>query len=1045
MRKPLGRRLLRNAHTLLPLAVAGSLLPVGIDVAAQGMTSLETVPMPFPALEWRNIGPARTGTRIVDFAVVEQDPRVMYAATAGGGAWKTTNGGTTWTPVFEKEATVAIGGIAVSQSDPDVVWIGTGEPNARNLRSASWGDGVYKSDDGGTTWQNMGLPLSQHIGRVVIHPADPDIVWVSVVGSMWGNDDAKNAARGLYRTTDGGNTWTRSLSAGPQAGIVEVAMDPRDPDVLYAAAWHRERRDFRFFNTGPDGGIFKTENGGAAWTRLGAGLPSSDVGRIGLSVCRSRPDVVYAVIEGEDGGVFRTADAGANWERRAPQPRTSMYYGQIRCDPNDADRVFVLQTNIFLSEDGGRTFTTDMPRSGVHVDHHALWIDPADSDNMVLGNDGGIYFSRDRGEHWRHVSHLSTTQFYTVAVDMREPFYHVYGGTQDNNSLGGPSATRNTDGIVNDDWYVTVGGDGFVVAIDPVDPRIVYTESQYGGIVRFNSETGERKRIKPSDPPPGQTWRWNWNAPILISAHGHNTVYFGAQVLFRSPDRGDTWTVISPDLTRAIAIEPRYRISDYGTIRTIAESPLRGGYLGVGTDDGLVQLSRDGGRTWARIDRFPGVPERAQVVKLILSAHDEETVYAVMSAHEDDDFRPFVLESTDFGATWSSIAANLPNRGQVRGLAEHPRTAGLLFAGTETGVFMRHADGRWFSLKNNLPTAAVHDLVVQPRANDLVIGTHGRGFWILDDIAALEQHRPDRPEDILLFGLRPALQLHRFDRGRTALGQTFFSAPNPPDGAQITYFVRPAMTGVPISLEITDAAGTPIRRLEVPQGAAGAGVHRVTWDLRYEPVFVPRSGAGRPVRSPWVLPGTYQVRLMAGGQIRTQSLDVLGDSAVTISDGDRRHWHDFQLGLASLLGAARAMEANAGTVERAAGELVDTLRSRPRAEDLLSRTQTVLEAARAIRGALGGGPGASGSDPVMALLSRIYSAVQAATSPATAEQRIQAERAERAVRDQLRRYGELMNDLLPAMISALEEADLVWRAELLPVPVLRRLPSGQGG
>ncbi len=419
-------------------------------------------------LEWRNIGPAVTGGRIVNFAVVESNPNIIFAATASGGAWKSTNAGITWTPVFEKEKTVSIGGIAVAASNPNVVWIGTGEPNARNMRSTSWGDGVYKSEDGGKSWKNMGLELSQHIGRIAIHPQDPDIVYVSCLGTMWGNDPERNDARGLFKTTDGGKTWTKVLSAGEQAGIVEVVMDPSDPDRLYAGAWHRERRDWSFFNTGTDGGIFRSDDGGENWERLTNGLPESEIGRVGLAVCRSRPDRLYAVLEGEDGGIYRSDNRGASWEHLNDQPTASMYYGQVRCDPNDPERVYGLQTPIFVSDDGGQSFNTDMAREGVHVDHHALWINPADSDHLLLGNDGGIYISYDRGRSCRFAANLPITQFYTVAVDMQEPYYYVYGGTQDNNSLGGPSGTRNIDGIVNDDWAMTVGGDGFFLQIDPV-------------------------------------------------------------------------------------------------------------------------------------------------------------------------------------------------------------------------------------------------------------------------------------------------------------------------------------------------------------------------------------------------------------------------------------------------------------------------------------------------------------------------------------------------------------------------------------------------
>ena len=682
-------------------------------------------------LKWRNIGPAVTGGRIIDFAVVETNPKIIYAATASGGAWKSTNAGITWTPVFEKEKTVSIGGIAVAASNPNVVWIGTGEPNARNMRSTSWGDGVYKSEDGGKSWTNMGLPLSQHTGRIVIHPEDENVVYVSCLGSMWGNDPKRNEARGLFKTTDGGKSWTKVLSAGEQAGIVEVVMDPRDPDRLYAGAWHRERRDWSFFNTGTDGGIFRTDDGGANWERLTNGLPGGEIGRVGLTVCRSRPDRLYAVLEGEDGGIFRSDDRGASWEHLGDQPSASMYYGQVRCDPNDPERVYGLETPIYVSDDGGHSFNTDTAREGVHVDHHALWIDPADSDHLLLGNDGGIYISRDRGNNWRFAANLPITQFYTVAVDMQEPFYYVYGGTQDNNSLGGPSGTRNADGIVNDDWAMTVGGDGFFLQIDPKDPSIVYTESQYGRLVRFDTRTGERHLIQPQ-PPEGERYRWNWSAPILLSQHDRQTIYFAAQYLFRSANRGDRWDTLGPDLTRQIEIDPEHRISDYGTVRVIAESPLDAARIGVGTDDGLVQLTSDGGQTWTKIDRFPGVPERIQVSRLVLSAHRESRVYVCFTAHEDNDFRPFVLMSDDYGESWDTIAGNLPEGGPVRAFAEHPENSELLFAGTEFGIYASISRGNtWVSMKNNLPTVPIHDLLIQSQKNDLVLGTHGRGFWIL--------------------------------------------------------------------------------------------------------------------------------------------------------------------------------------------------------------------------------------------------------------------------------------------------------------------------
>jgi photosystem II stability/assembly factor-like uncharacterized protein len=815
-------------------------------------------------LAWRNIGPAGTGTRVVDFAVVERTPHLVYAATASSGVWKTVNAGTTWEPLFQHEQTIAIGGIAVSQSNPNVVWVATGEPNMRNLRSSSWGSGIYKSTDAGRTWRQMGLTNAQHMGRVVIHPTNPDVVYATVTGSMWQDQPQKNAVRGLYKTTDGGATWRKTLSAGDNAGIVDVVLDPTQPNTLYAAAWQRQRRDWSYVNVGAQSGLFKSTDGGETWTRLTAGMPTTPTGRPGVDVCRSRPSTVYAVVEGADGGVYRSLDAGATWTRRNTMSASSMYYGQVRCDPNDPERVYVLQTQMALSSDGGTTFTTDIPGRSVHVDHHALWINPADSAHQWLGNDGGIYQTRDRGATWLFHDQMAATQFYAVAVDMREPFYYVCGGTQDNNSLCGPSATRNVDGIVNDDWYVTTGGDGFALQIDPTDPSVVYTEAQYGALVQFNPFTGQRRRITPQSPQ-GQTYRWNWNSPMRLSPHDPNTFYYGGQFLFRTRDRGATWDVVSPDLTRQIKIDPQYLISPYGTLLWIDESARRRGWLAVGTDDGLIQVTEDGGATWRQAAAIPGVPERAQVRRVLHSAHDDRTLYAAASAHEDDDFRPMVAKSTDHGRTWTRIEANLPAGQPVLSLVEDPVNPRLLFAGTQFGIYATLDGGaRWFSLGLNLPTNAVHDMVIHPREGDLVIGTHGRGMWVLDSLAGLRGLTPETLATAgVIFTPRPAFQLTRFDRGRNAFGSAYFTAPNPSDGVYLDVYLNPAGTEVPV-LEVADATGRVVRRLAAP---TTRGLQRVIWDMRGDPP-APAAGAGRGGRggaSPLVTPGTYEARLTIGG------------------------------------------------------------------------------------------------------------------------------------------------------------------------------------
>jgi photosystem II stability/assembly factor-like uncharacterized protein len=862
---------------LLVLAIAVTTLS-----AQEPARTVAGVANPYGMVALRNIGPAVTGTRTIDFAVVEKDPRVIYAATSSSGLWKTANAGVTWTPVFENEHAVSLGGVAVSQSNPQIVWVATGEPNMRNLRSTTWGDGVYKSTDAGATWQHMGLDLSEHMGRIVIHPTNPDVVFASAAGSMWTTDAKKNAARGLWKTRDAGRTWKKVLDAGPHAGVVEVALDPSSPDTMFAASWQRERHDWSFESVGPGSALWKSTDAGETWRKVTNGLPSTPTGRAGISVCRSRPSTVYAVIEGADGGVYRSTDAGESWTRRNPMAASSYYYGQVRCDPNDPERVIVLQTSMSVSADGGATFRNETLRN-VHVDHHALWIDPANSDHLLLGNDGGIYQSYDHGANWRFHPQFAAAQFYTVAVDMREPFYDVYGGAQDNNSLGGPSATRNTDGIVNDDWYVTTGGDGFSCQIEPGDPSVVYTESQYGALVRFNPFTGEHRRIMPIAPA-GVTYRWNWDAPIRLSPVDGRTLYFGAQVVFKSTDRGATWETISPDLTKQIAIDPKYRMSDYGTLRWIDASPRKAGWLAVGTDDGLIQVSQDDGKTWRKAGPLPGVPGTAQVLRVTFSQHDDHTLFAVASAHEDDDRRPFVFRSADLGATWTPVAGDLPPESPVMSFVEDPVNPQLWFAGNHSGLYVTSTAGRtWWPVRGGLPTVPIHDMVIQPREHDLVVASHGRGFWILDSLAGLEGLTPQVMEqEGALFTPRPATILTRFNRGRDSQGQSYYTAPNPPDGALIDYYVKSAAE-THVTITIADAAGALVRTLEMP--ANRGGLQRVVWNLRAS--GAPNTGrggggggagagAGRAggAGGAIVAPGTYRARLTVGGQTYTAPVVV---------------------------------------------------------------------------------------------------------------------------------------------------------------------------
>jgi photosystem II stability/assembly factor-like uncharacterized protein len=971
---------------------------------------------------WRPIGPATTGGRIVDIAVVDGDPDIIYSATASGGVWKTSNRGVTWTPVFERETSVSVGAIALAPSNPNIVWVGTGEANS--VRSSSWGDGVYRSDDAGKSWTHVGLEGSRHVGRIVVHPKNPSVVYVAALGSLFG----ANPERGLFKTADAGATWKKVLSASDHTGVVDVAMDPRDPDLLYAATFQRERRNWSFIGGGPEGGIFKSTDGGEHWSRLANGLPAGDVGRIGLTICRSQPDRLYAAVVGPDGGVFRSDDRGATWERRNNAVSTHWYYGQIVCDPNNADRIVIPQTRVYISQDGGRTFTTDIPGRGVHGDNHVVWIDPADSDHLLIGNDGGLYASFDRGRNWSFMSQMPIGQFYAIGVDMQEPFYYVYGGLQDNSSWGGPSGTRNSDGITNADWYPTSGGDGFYSQVDPTDATTVYSESQYGRLLRFDTRTGERRAITPE---PAGKLRWNWSAPLLISPHDHKTLYFAANVLFKSVDRGDTWTTISPDLTRRLnyrtlplmnriwekAIDLHASTADYGTVSTLAESPRRAGLLAAGSDDGLIQVSRDGGSTWSQAPPCPGVPERTAVSRVILSRAADGTMYATFDAHRDNDFRPYVCKSTDFGRTWTSIAANLPSFGSTYVIVEHHRNPNLLFVGTEFGVFGTFNGGQdWRPLKNNLPTVAVHDIVVHPRENDLVIGTHGRSVWILDDIAALEELTPAvTSAPAHLFTIRPALQFHRFNRGRGSHGHAEYAAPNPPDGAILTYAIGTRTGGGSASegsaggsepraqIDVMDPQGAVIRHLT---GPGAPGIQRVVWDLRHEP---PGSSGDRggsteeegfrgPARGPFVLPGEYRVRLRtADGAEDTKTVRVRPDPLIPITETERRIWHDTLLGLAEMQAIVRTALSTAQQIAKDAGAASQP--ARPAEGDIAAILHDIRgEPSRGI---------AEQADSVSLVdrIRQLYAEVEASTGVPTSDQR----RLAREAHDQLKSVVRRLN------------------------------------
>lgn len=753
------------------------------------------------ALQWRSLGPALTSGRVADLAVNPENTDQYYVAAASGGVWKTENRGVTFEPIFDDQGSYSIGVVALNPHNPHEVWVGTGENN--NQRSVSYGDGLYRSKDGGQSWENLGLKESEHIGSIAFHPNDPEVVYVAAYGPLW----SAGGQRGIYKTSDGGASWERILEVSEHTGFNEIHLDPRNPETLYATAHQRRRHVWTYVSGGPESALYKSTDGGQNWEELTQGLPAGDKGRIGLALAPADPDVIYAMIEGH--GVYRSSNRGARFSKVNDYESSGNYYVELVPHPKEVNTLYSLDTYLQVSRDGGRSWE-GAPRANRHVDDHALWIDPQHPERMIVGCDGGVYDTYDAGANWHFKPNLPITQFYQVAVDQTKPFYHVYGGTQDNFSLGGPSQTINDRGIVNSDWYITNTGDGFESQIDPENPDIVYAQAQYGWLVRYDKQSGESVGLKPTPPEDSAAYRWNWDAPLLISPHDHERLYFAANKVFRSDDQGDHWEVISPDLSRAMdrhelevmgeiqsvdAISYDRSTSVYGNIVALEESPLQEGVLYAGTDDGLIQVSKDGGASWQERQDFPGVPERTYVNRIVASRYDAETVYAVFNNHKNGDFKPYILKSEDRGQSWTSIAGNLPERGSVYALVQDHEQEDLLFAGTEFGVFYTVNGGAsWRQLAQGMPTIAVRDLAIQRRENDLVAATFGRGFYVLDDYRALRSYRNHEDQDAYLFPIDTGLlymEASPNGYGKAGFqGASYYMAPNPPLGLAFDLYLK---------------------------------------------------------------------------------------------------------------------------------------------------------------------------------------------------------------------------------------------------------------
>jgi photosystem II stability/assembly factor-like uncharacterized protein len=853
-------------------------------------------------LQWRAIGPAVMGGRIDDIEVDERNSSTIYVGAASGGLWKTINAGTTWTPIFDRQGVSSIGDVALAPSNPEIVWLGTGEPN--NRQSSTFGDGVYKSIDGGRTWTHMGLRDTHHIGAVIVDPIDSEIVYVAALGHLWG----PNSERGVFKTMDGGRTWTNVKFIDQDTGFVDMVMDPRNRNMLIAAAYQRRRAPWGFNGGGTGSGLYKTVDGGRTWTKLTRGLPEGIVGRIGLAIYPADPRIVYATVEHrQNGGTFRSEDGGETWRKMSDVNPRPMYYSKIHVDPTNDRRIYILGSSMFVSDDGGRTFSD--PASGrqganevmsptydvgVHGDHHALWIDPRNPKHLILGNDGGLYFSYDGSMTWDKVNNMPLGQFYGIGVDMATP-YNIYGGLQDTHSFGGPSATRHYLGILNEDWAQINTGDGMFAQPDPNDPDTIYTESQDGNLSRFHRPTGDRKPIRPVAPSGDAPYRFNWTSPIVISPHDSKTLYFGGNRVFRSTDRGDTWTS-GPELTRAedrnelsiMGSKPTAEVlsrndgvSHWGTVTALAESRLQPGLLWAGTDDGLVQVSRDAGKTWRNVtDRIPGLARKGRVSRVEPGHKDTATVHVAFDRHQDDDFAPYVFVSHDFGETWTSVAGNLPKIGWINVLKEHPANPRVLFAGTESGLFVStNAGESWTRFTHGFPTVPVDDLVIHPRENDLIVGTHGRSIYVLDDISPISGLTQEvASSELHLFPPRAVSIVQRW-KHESYSAQRVFAGPNPPAGAILTYHLRTESKG-PATITIRNAGGAIVRELT---GTTAAGFNRVIWDLR---------GASPAVlanaRGPFVVPGRYQVTVNVAGRQSNAPVRVDPDAAFPLTDAERQ-------------------------------------------------------------------------------------------------------------------------------------------------------------
>ena len=941
--------------------LAAPMLGVSLLLAAQQLFAQQTPSAdPLASLRLRSIGPANMSGRVIEIAVNESNPYEFYVAAATGGLWKTTDNGVTFKPVFENQTVSSIGTVTVDQRAPKTIWIGTGE--ATNRQSSGWGDGVYKSTDGGVTWRNAGLRNTQRIARIVVDPTNSDIVYVASPGHLWG----PNAERGLYRTSDGGMTWTQVLKRDENTGVVDVAVDPSDSRIVYAALYQHRRTPFGFVGGGPGSGLFKSVDSGETWTQLTTGLPTGTVGRISISIYAKDPRIVYVSVEQglrytssisydkRLGGVFRSEDKGETWRFMSDWNPRPAYSSQLRVDPSDQSRLYAMQWSV--SDDSGKTWRS--PRQTLHGDDRMVWVDPKDSRHLIKADDGGVGISYDRGVKWLFVTSLPFSQPYHLSVSTTTPYF-VCTGLQDNGSWCGPSATYTSQGPWNDDWYRVGGGDGFNNVIDTTDNTTLYSSSQYLGLTRVNLRTLEAVQIRPA-PKEGEgpkLGNWGapnprvgkkigpagWNSPIIISPHNRNTIYAGMREVWKSVDRGNSWTSLG-DLTtrvdrRSLAIMGQLPadstlslddgVSYFPSTTSISESPVKAGVLYVGTDDGNLQVSRDGGRTWTNVrGNVQGVPPGTWVAHVEASRTAAGTVYAVFDGHQSDDFTNYLFRSLDYGATWTAISATLPSDRGLRVIREDPRTPRVLYLGGELGLFVSlDAGATWRELRG-LPRMPIYDFAVQPAENDLVVATHARGIWILDNLNVLQELTPAVEQSAgYLFTVEPAVQ-RRLTATKAHTGDMLFRGENPPSGAIIDYWLGEGASSDSTSITIHDAAGSQIAAVK---GAPGRGLHRVVWNLRLPSLPGPAARDDDDEDAPrgapqgrYVAPGRYTVRLGAGGASLERAVIVRDDPRVTLSGIERVAWYRASDSVANVY--RQTVQLSADAAKSSDDELKKTIR-----------------------------------------------------------------------------------------------------------------------